>query len=74
MLAGYNHTSFYPSVYDLQSSLTIENASSSHYTLTAMSYVSLLIPFVAAYIFYAWKSINNKRIDTNEMKEDGHVY
>ncbi|HNY07800.1 MAG TPA: cytochrome d ubiquinol oxidase subunit II [Bacteroidales bacterium] len=74
MLAGYNHTSFYPSVYDLQSSLTIENASSSHYTLTAMSYVSLLIPFVAAYIFYAWKSINNKRIDANEMKEDGHVY
>ena len=74
MLAGYNYTSFYPSVYDLQSSLTIENASSSHYTLTAMSYVSLLIPFVAAYIFYAWKSINNKRIDANEMKEDGHVY
>jgi cytochrome d ubiquinol oxidase subunit II len=74
LLAGFNHTSFYPSTYDLQSSLTIQNASSSKYTLTAMSYVSLMVPFVAAYIWYAWKSINNKRMDEKEMQEDGHTY
>jgi cytochrome bd ubiquinol oxidase subunit II len=74
LVAGYNHTAYYPSTYDLQSSLTIENSSSSHYTLTAMSYVSLLVPFVLAYIFYAWKSINNKPIDAQEMQEEGHVY
>jgi Cytochrome bd-type quinol oxidase, subunit 2 len=74
LVAGYNHTAYYPSTYDLQSSLTIENSSSSHYTLTAMSYVSLLVPFVLAYLFYAWKSINNKPIDAQEMQEEGHVY
>jgi len=74
LVAGYNHTAYYPSTYDLQSSLTIENSSSSHYTLTAMSYVSLLVPFILAYIFYAWKSINNKPIDAQEMQEEGHVY
>jgi len=74
LVAGYNHTAYYPSTFDLQSSLTIENSSSSHYTLTAMSYVSLLVPFVLAYIFYAWKSINNKPIDEKEMIEEGHVY
>ena len=76
-LAGFHNTAFYPSTYDLQSSLTIQNASSSHYTLTAMSYVSLMIPFVIAYIWYAWKSINVKRIDKEEMSatdKDGHVY
>jgi cytochrome bd ubiquinol oxidase subunit II len=74
LVAGFNHTAFYPSTYDLQSSLTIENASSSKYTLTAMSYVSLMVPFVAAYIWYAWKAINNKKIDSDEMNEDIHVY
>lgn len=75
LLAGYNNTSFYPSVTSLQSSLTIENASSSHYTLTAMSYVSLMIPFVIAYIWYAWRAINNQRIDQEEMdSKDLHVY
>ena len=76
-LAGFHNTAFYPSTYDLQSSLTIQNASSSHYTLTAMSYVSLMIPFVIAYIWYAWKSINVKQIDREEMSasdSDGHVY
>lgn len=73
-IAGYNNTSYYPSTYDLQSSLTIYNSSSSHYTLSVMSYVSLLIPFVAAYIFFAWKSINNKRIDAAEMQSESHVY
>jgi cytochrome d ubiquinol oxidase subunit II len=74
LTAGLNHTAFYPSTFDLQSSLTIENASSSKYTLTAMSYVSLLVPFVFAYIWYAWKAINNKKIDKAEMEEEGHKY
>jgi cytochrome d ubiquinol oxidase subunit II len=75
VLAGFNNTAFYPSSADLQSSLTIENASSSHFTLTAMSYVSLLIPFVAAYIWFAWKAINNKKIDMDEMKSNEiHIY
>ncbi len=74
LIAGFNHTSFYPSIYDLQSSLTIENASSSKYTLTAMSYVSLLVPFVAAYIWYAWKSINDKKIDKAEIENEEHKY
>ena len=74
-LAGLNNTSFYPSVYDLQSSLTIRNASSSHYTLTVMSYASLMIPFVLAYIWYAWKMINKKQISTEEMEdEETHLY
>ncbi len=73
-LAGYNNTAFYPSTYDLQSSLTIYNSSSSHYTLAVMSYVSLLVPFVFAYIFYAWRSINRKKIDAIEMQSDSHVY
>jgi len=74
LTAGFNNTAFYPSFYDLQSSLTIENASSSKYTLTAMSYVSLFVPFVIAYIWYAWKAINNKKIDKMEMEEEGHKY
>ena len=74
MLSGFNHTAYYPSTFDLQSSLTIRNSSSSHYTLTAMSYVSLLVPFVIAYIWYAWKSINNKKIDIEEMNSDSHSY
>ncbi len=74
LIAGFNNTAFYPSTFDLQSSLTIENASSSHYTLTVMSYVSLMVPFVIAYIWYAWKSMNNKKIDAAEMEEDIHIY
>lgn len=74
LIAGFNHTAFYPSTFDLQSSLTLENASSSKYTLKAMTYVSLMVPFVIAYIWYAWKSINNKKIDADEMKEDIHIY
>jgi cytochrome d ubiquinol oxidase subunit II len=74
IIAGFNNTAYYPSSADLQSSLTIENSSSSHFTLTAMSYVSLMVPFVLAYIFYAWKSINNKKIDANEMNEETHLY
>lgn len=74
IIAGFNNTSFYPSIYDLQSSLTIQNASSSKFTLTAMSYVSLLIPFVLAYIVYFWKVMNRKKITEEEMQEESHVY
>jgi cytochrome bd ubiquinol oxidase subunit II len=72
---GYNNTSFYPS-FDLQSSLTIENASSSHYTLTAMTYISMLVPVVATYIFFTWRAIDKKKIDIEDVKEDSghHVY
>jgi cytochrome bd ubiquinol oxidase subunit II len=74
LVAGYNNTCYYPSVYDLQSSLTIRNSSSSEFTLKVMSIVSLLVPFVIAYIWYAWKSINNKKIDKEEMEEESHKY
>ncbi len=75
LLSGYNNTSFYPSLTSMQSSLTIENASSSHFTLTAMGYVSLMVPFVIAYIWYAWRAINNKKIDEDEVESDDiHVY
>ncbi len=75
LVAGFNNTAFYPSYTNIQSSLTIENASSSHYTLTAMSYVSLMVPFVVAYIWYAWKAISNKKITAEEMEdEDTHIY
>lgn len=74
LLAGFNNTAYYPSTFDLQSSLTIQNSSSSHYTLTAMSYVSLMVPFVIAYIFYAWRSIDSKKIDIEEIKSESHVY
>ncbi len=74
MLAGFNNTAFYPSAHDLQSSLTIQNASSSQYTLVAMSWVSLFVPFVLAYIIYAWRALNKKKIDEKEMEEEHHVY
>jgi cytochrome bd ubiquinol oxidase subunit II len=74
LLAGFNNTSYYPSTSDLQSSLTIHNSSSSHYTLTTMSYVSLLVPFVLGYIWYAWRSINKKKIDLEEMESEEHSY
>ena len=74
LLAGFNNTAFYPSTHDLQSSLTIQNASSSHYTLVAMSWISLFIPFVMAYIVFAWRAINNKKIDEKEMEEEPHIY
>lgn len=74
LIAGFNNTSFYPSVTDLQSSLNIENSSSSKYTLTAMSYVSLFVPFVILYIYFAWKAIDKKKIDKQEMKNSDHSY
>lgn len=74
LIAGYNNTAYYPSATDLQSSLTIENSSSSEFTLTVMSYASLLIPFVLAYIIYAWRVLEKKRFDHKDFKEDGHIY
>jgi cytochrome d ubiquinol oxidase subunit II len=74
LLAGLNHTAYYPSVFDLQDSLTIENSSSSHYTLTAMSYVSLFIPVVLAYIFFTWRALTRKKIDKSEIEQESHVY
>lgn len=74
LVAGFNNTAFYPSTADLQSSLTIQNASSSQFTLVAMSYASLMIPFVFAYIYYFWKVMNRKKITDEEMKEESHVY
>ncbi len=71
---GFNNTCFYPSRVDLQSSIHIRNASSSYYTLTVMSYVSILVPFVAAYMYWAWKSINNKKLSSDELNEEGHIY
>lgn len=74
LIAGFNNTAFYPSTFDLQSSLTIENSSSSKYTLVAMSYVSLFVPFVFAYIYYAWKAIDKTKITEEELNNEHHKY
>ncbi len=74
MLAGFNNTAFYPSTYDLQSSLTIFNASSSKYTLTVMSWVSLLVPFVIAYIWYTWKSMSKSKVSESDLENDTMAY
>lgn len=65
--AGWNHTAYYPSNVDLQSSLTIANSCSSEFTLRTMAVVSLLIPFVLAYIVYCWYSLDKKKIDKDEI-------
>lgn len=75
LIAGFNNTPFYPSLHDHSSSLTIQNASSSRFTLSTMFYVSFIVPFVVAYIWYAWRSINRKRITEEELdNEEGHIY
>ncbi|QZT36456.1 cytochrome d ubiquinol oxidase subunit II [Halosquirtibacter xylanolyticus] len=76
ILAGYNNTCYYPSNVDMQSSLSIQSSCSSEYTLTVMSWVSLIVPFVVAYIFYAWRAINKKDITEAEVSEHGdtHIY
>jgi len=68
LCAGWNNTAYYPSVTDIQSSLTIQNSSSSFFTLKVMSVVSLLIPFVLAYIFYAWRALDLKKITQKEIE------
>ncbi|MCG3701054.1 cytochrome d ubiquinol oxidase subunit II [Aliarcobacter butzleri] len=72
---GFNNTSYYPSTSDLQSSLTIMNSSGSHYTLMTMSYVSLMVPFVLAYIAFAWYSMDKVKITKDEIEsKDSHNY
>ena len=74
LCAGWNNTAYYPSNADLQSSLTIANSCSSPFTLKVMSFVSILIPFVLAYIFYAWRAIDLRGINRTEMDHDSHTY
>ena len=74
MIAGFNNTPFYPSLFDLQSSLTITNASSSLFTLKTMMFISFIIPVVLAYIWYAWSAINNTKITESEMNSGEHKY
>lgn len=74
ILAGFNNTAFYPSSADLNSSLTIYNASSSLYTLKTMSWVSIIIPVVIVYIWFAWRSMTRKAITTQELEDTEHKY
>lgn len=74
LTAGWNRTCYYPSLSDMQSSLNIANSSSSRFTLTAMSIVSLLIPFVIAYIWYAWRALTRTPLTSDEIKKDEHAY
>ena len=74
LCAGWNNTAYYPSNAELQSSLTIVNSCSSEFTLRTMTYVSFLVPFVLAYIIYAWRSIDKKKIDFDDIKSDEHAY
>ena len=74
LLSAWNHTAYYPSTADLQSSLTLENSCSSYFTLNTMFWVSLLVPFVLAYIVYAWRKIDSKKIDRAEIANDDHPY
>ncbi len=73
LMSAWNHTAYYPSTADLQSSLTLANSCSSEFTLRTMFYVSLLIPFVLAYIAYAWYSLDKKKLDKEEIAY-GHAY
>lgn len=67
MIAGYNHTAYYPSICDLQASLTLTNSCSSEFTLRTMAVVSLIIPFVVAYIAYFWRQMDKKSLTTEEL-------
>ena len=73
LCSAWNHTAYYPSTADLQSSLTMANSCSSEFTLRTMFYVSLLVPFVLAYIVYAWRAIDKKKLDKQEIIDD-HAY
>ena len=73
LCSAWNHTAYYPSTADLQSSLTMANSCSSEFTLRTMFYVSLLVPFVLAYIIYCWRAIDSKKLSTEELKDD-HAY
>jgi cytochrome d ubiquinol oxidase subunit II len=73
LCCAWNNTAYYPSTADLQSSLTLQNSCSSEFTLRTMFYVSLLVPFVLAYIIYAWRAIDAKKLDKDEINSD-HAY
>ena len=73
LCAGWNNTAYYPSLADVNSSLTISNSCSSEFTLRTMFYVSLLVPFVLAYIVYVWRAMDRKKITQEEMSE-GELY
>ena len=73
LCCAWNNTAYYPSTADLQSSLTLANSCSSEFTLRTMFYVSLLVPFVLAYIVYAWRAIDAKKLDKDEIQND-HAY
>ena len=74
LCVGYNHTAYYPSTADLQSSLTLVNSCSSLFTLKTMAYVSLLLPIVVAYIAYVWKVMDRKPLTSEEVTENEDVY
>ena len=73
LCSAWNNTAYYPSTADLQSSLTLQNSCSSEFTLRTMFYVSLLVPFVLAYIVYACRAIDKKKLDKEEIHND-HAY
>jgi cytochrome d ubiquinol oxidase subunit II len=73
-LLGFNQTAIYPSLVDIQSSLSIENSSGSHYTLRVMAYVSLMVPFVLGYIYLVWRSMDREKITSAEVEADHHHY
>ena len=73
LCSAWNNTAYYPSTADLQSSLTLANSCSSDFTLRTMFYVSLLVPFVLAYIVFAWRAIDAKKLDKDEIQND-HAY
>ena len=74
LIAGYAGTAYYPSLADAQSSLTIANSSSSQFTLTVMSWVSILVPIVLCYIWYVWRKMNNKPLTSEELADESHQY
>ena len=74
LCSAWNNTAYYPSTADLQSSLTMQNSCSSEFTLRTMFYVSLLVPFVLAYIVYCWRAIDARKITKEEIAEGEHTY
>lgn len=73
-VAGYNNTPYYPSLTDMSSSLTINNSSSTQFTLKVMSWVSIIVPFVLAYIIYVWRKMDSKSITPEEMESEEEKY
>ncbi len=73
-VVGYNNTAYLPSLLDVQSSLTLRNSSSSEFTLTVMSVVSILVPFVVAYIAYCWYKMDRKKLTSDELDNTDHKY